>query len=76
MSQPTWCSSPAISELKFDVQPSYTLYHVYVRNSSASDRAASIRVIRRNVNEVHTKVIPAGQTVWFWELGIETVERR
>jgi len=74
--QPNWCSNPAVGELQLDVQPSYTLYHVYVRNTGANDRVASIRVTRRNVKEVHQKAVPAGATVWFWELGIETVRRR
>lgn len=75
-SQPEWCSNPSIQELRFDVQPSFTLYRVYVVNTSANDRVCSVRVTRKGTNETYQKVVPANSTVWFWELGIDTVERR
>jgi|GEM_PF-3495396 len=74
--QPEWCSNPSIQELRFDVQPSFTLYRVYVVNTSANDRVCSVRVTRKGTNETYQKVVPANSTVWFWELGIDTVERR
>lgn len=74
--QPEWCSNPSIQELRFDVQPSFTLYRVYVVNTSPNDRVCSVRVTRKGVNETYQKVVAANSTVWFWELGIDTVERR
>jgi hypothetical protein len=75
-SQPEWCSNPSIQELRFEVQPSFTLYRAYVVNTSPNDRVCSIRVTRKGTNETYQKVVPANSTVWFWELGIDTVERR
>ncbi|MDX2066100.1 MAG: hypothetical protein SFX74_10185 [Fimbriimonadaceae bacterium] len=73
---PEWCGNPAINEINFDVQPSFTLYRVYVINTSPNDRVCSVRVIRRGFNEIHQKVVPAGVRSWFWEIGIDTIERR
>ena len=71
-----WCTSPSVGEVKFDVNPSSTLYRVYVQNLGAVDRTASVRIIRKVVNETQTKAVPAGATVWFWELGTSTVKEK
>jgi hypothetical protein len=74
--QPDWCGNPAINELQFDVQPSFTLYRVYVINNSPNDRICSVRVVRDGFNALHQKVVLANSRSWFWEIGIETVQRR
>ena len=73
-SQPAWCTNPALGTLKFDVQPSYTLYRVYVKNTTASCQVASVRVTRKGTDKTLTKAIPAGSTIWFWEIGLDTVK--
>ncbi|CAN5512452.1 hypothetical protein BH11ARM2_BH11ARM2_35390 [soil metagenome] len=76
-SPPDWCSAN-FQSLSFNVQPSFTLYRVYVRNLSSTNTAsARVRIDRDGDDKgTATATIPAGQDRWFWELGVETVNNK
>jgi len=70
--QPDWCTR-SFSELRFDVNPSYTLYRVYVSNPSDAAILARVRIKRDGVDRRAYASVPAKSSRWFWELGTETV---
>jgi len=72
-SQPDWCNR-AFQELRFDVQPSQTLYRVYVANNGAQSIQARVRLEKEGADKRAFATVPAGQSRWFWEIGIETAE--
>jgi hypothetical protein len=71
-SQPDWCSR-SFSQLRFNIQPSYTLYRVYVSNPSDTAIVARVRVQRDGVDRRAYATVPAKSSKWFWELGTATV---
>ncbi|RYG75229.1 hypothetical protein EON80_01335 [bacterium] len=74
---PDWCSAN-FQTLRFDVQPSYTLYRVYVKNlSTTSSASARVRIQKDGEDKgVATSTIPAGGSRWFWELGVDTLKNK
>lgn len=68
-----WCSQ-SINRLRFDVQPSFTLYRAYVRNTGTETRLVRVRVFRRDRTWSAFAEVRPGQTRWYWELGVQTVE--
>ena len=68
-----WCSL-GISEIRFVVNPSQTLYRAYVRNNGTADTLITTKVERDDGRTARTTVrVTPGQTVWVYELGVETV---
>jgi len=72
--QTSWCSAPGFGELKFDVQPSFTLYRIYVRNSGGETVSAKVTVKNKNGNKSAIATLKAGETKWFWTLGVESFD--
>jgi hypothetical protein len=71
-SQPDWCSR-SFSQLRFNTQPSFTLYRVYVTNPSDESIVARVRIQRDGVDRRAYATVPAKSSKWFWELGTTTV---
>jgi hypothetical protein len=71
-SQPDWCSR-SFSQLRFNAQPSFTLYRVYVTNPSDESIVARVRIQRDGVDRRAYATVPAKSSKWFWELGTTTV---
>ncbi len=68
-----WCSL-GVSEVRFVVNPSQTLYRAYVRNNDTADTLVTTKVERDDGRSGRTTVrVPPGQTLWVFELGVETV---
>ncbi|CAN5512567.1 hypothetical protein BH11ARM2_BH11ARM2_35400 [soil metagenome] len=71
---PDWCEANDNS-LSFTVQPSYTLYRVYVLNLSPTAPATATVRLQDDANST-TATIAASKTRWFWELGTDTVNEK
>ncbi len=68
-----WCSL-GVSEIRFVVNPSQTLYRAYVRNNGTTDTLVTTKVERDDGRSARTTVrVTPGQTVWVFEMGVETV---
>jgi hypothetical protein len=68
-----WCSL-GVSEVRFIVNPSQTLYRAYVRNNGTTDTLVTTKVERDDGRSARTTVrVTPGQTIWVYELGVETV---
>ena len=68
-----WCSL-GVSEIRFVINPSQTLYRAYLRNNGSSDTLITTKVEKDDGRGARTTVrVGPGQTVWLYELGVETV---
>ena len=69
-----WCAL-GVSEISFTVNPSMTLYRAYVRNDGATETLVTAEVKLDNGRGAKTTFrVPAHQTTWAFEVGIETVK--
>jgi hypothetical protein len=69
-----WCSV-GVSEIRFTVSPSLTLYRAYVRNDGETESLVTADVHLDNGRNARTTFrVPPHQTVWAFEIGIETVK--
>jgi hypothetical protein len=70
----SWCTT-SFNTTRFDVQPSYTTYRVFVRNFADADRLVRTTVRRRRDDgsyDVYRSILTLGpkETREAWELGI------
>lgn len=74
---PDWCRA-TYPILSFDVQPSLTLYRVYVRNTGTNTATARVQIERDGGSPKKSDlvVLEPGEDRWIWELGIDTVKDR
>jgi hypothetical protein len=69
-----WCSL-GVSEIRFVLNPSMSLYRAYVRNNGETETLVTSSVQRDDGRTARTTVrVPPHEAVWVFELGVETVK--
>jgi hypothetical protein len=69
-----WCTL-GVSEVRFVLNPSQTLYRAYIRNNGDASTLVTTKVERDDGRSGRTSVrVDPGQTIWVFELGVETVK--